>query len=196
MARALRSALSVLLLVILSGCGPSEKDRRQQAEAAAQLQKERTLLSSMIARHNASLGWDKQLNERLFAFSIHVQEAVAPTQARPLVVFCNLRDVYSRDGRGYVLAEHSTSALADVSVFFDLEASGNLLRSIASAEKYDHFAFIVSPSGTSVPLLKALVEPEEDEVLIEMESAETVVVRGHLLDFLRLGELTAEQVVP
>lgn len=192
MTQALRFVLSVLVLLILLACGPTEEDRERQVEAA-QLRKTRALLSSMIARHNASIGWDKQLNERLFAFSIDVQRAIAAQQTRPLVIFCGLRDVYSRDGKVYVLAEYESSS-SDVLVFFDLEAQGSLLRSITAAEKYDSFAFVVNPSGTAVPLLKARVEPQSDEVLIE--SAETVIVRGHLLDSLRIDNFTADQLVP
>lgn len=185
MAQVPRFALSVFGLVIFLACGPSEEDLKRQVEAAQLQNKTRTLLSSMIARHNASIEWDKELNERTFAFSIDVQRAIAAQQPRPLVVFCSLRDVYSRDGKGYVFAQYDSSS-ADVFVFFDLEARESLLRSITAAEKYDRFAFVVNPTGTSTPLLKARVEPQTDEVL--MESADTVIVRGHLLDFLRVAE--------
>jgi hypothetical protein len=175
---ALRLILLVALLASFLACGPTEKDRRQQAEKA-HLQKTKALFASMIARHRASLDWNKQLKERLFAFSIDIQESIAAQPARPIVIFAVLRDIYSSDGKGYVVAEYEYSDSS--AAFFVLEAGAPLLRSITSLEspKYDDFAFVVSPTGSSVA-------PPSD----------AVIVRGQLLDFLRLGGITAEQVTP
>ena len=197
MTRTLRFALSTFVLIPFLACGPTERERRQQSEAA-HVQKTKALFLSMVTRHRASLDWNRQLKKRLFAFSIDIQEAIAAQPVRPLVVFASLRDIYSSDGKGYVVAEYDDSDSA--AAFFVLEARADLLRSITSLEspKYGHFAFVMSPTGTSVPLLRALTnrpgEPPGEEVLIE--SADAVIVRGQLLDFLSLDGITAEQLAP
>ena len=190
MTQSIRFTPLVFILATISACGPTERELMQQA-AEANLQKTRTSFSTMVARHNASLDWDRRVKEHSPAFSIDVQEAIAAMTGRSLVVFGLLSDIYSKDGQGYIVIE-AESASEDE--FFVLDIQEDLRRSITSLQdaKYGRFAFVVRPTGSSVPLLRALVEPGNED--IQIESADAVVVQGHLVDFLWLDGITAEQV--
>lgn len=182
--------IPIVTIFWLVACGPTEKELKAQAEEA-RLKRVKSQFAAMVSRHNASTAWSKRLDERLFAFSIDVQQAVASRVGQPILVFGTLRDIYLKNGKPYILVEYDSSS---EDVFFVLEPPDNLLRSISSLEspRYENFAFVVKPLSTSLPLLRAFTEFESEEVMFQ--SSDAVIVHGQLVDFL--AGVTAEQVGP
>lgn len=182
------SAIAWALICTLTSCRGSKTPKEQQWEIEP---KTKEGISAMVAKHNAV----QVPSDRLWGYTIEVQEAIVRGDGRPVLVYASVYDITKRDGKYIVDFRHlpwpSVSgprfilecSADQVEPIIHRRRSESLRERFSSSMMPDWYAVIASFSHVGKPKFCVEAEPAfDEEARVVMGVPDVVIATGRCLD--------------
>jgi hypothetical protein len=116
---------------------------RNQRAAEIKQQQQAADITALVLRYNAVTNWQESLPDRGLGqqpFSIDVSRALIGRHQQPVLIECNLNDVFEKDGR--IVASLSSTRGGAYDLSLELQCNPEQVKTFTGLKEYSHFAVV------------------------------------------------------
>jgi hypothetical protein len=150
-------------------------------------------IAELSRKYGADAEWQKGFEnpERLFFYTIELQQALIRKDGRPAIVVATVDDVVGQSDGRYVLHAHLTAGL-DREVHLELRCGAPELRTLLerTPDILEEFAIVARVREIRKPLLQAVAQSRDEMVNtpeVILEPSRVLLAIGECLDAVFLG---------